>query len=134
MEARMKVENINVALRELFQELVNDGYKKRHVCGFTLGAQNEPQFESFLKGTDFGLKPLQRLIGNMGYRFNIIITKNESPEVTKFIEESNQEFLSTCKQQLVERLNDSGAVKAASVAKTGLIADVSNELFDSIMK
>lgn len=130
----MKVENINGALRELFIELVNDGAKKRHVCGLTLGAQNEPQFDGFLKGADFGLKPLQRLIQNMGYNFNIIIIPQENgEEITKFVEETNQEFLSTCKGYLVEKLGDEGAIKSASVAKTGLIADVSNELFDAIV-
>ena len=130
----MKVENINGALRELFQELVNDGFKKRHVCGLTLGAQNEPQFDGFLKGNDFGLKPLQRLIQNMGYKFNVVIIPEEDTEVTKFVQETNQEFLSNCKGLLVEKLGDEGAVKAASIAKTGLIADVSNELFDAITK
>jgi hypothetical protein len=130
----MKVENINGALRELFQELINDGAKKRHVCGLTLGAQNEPQFDGFLKGNDFGLKPLQRLIQNMDYKFNIIIIPEGDTEITKFVEEVNQEFLSICKSYLVEKLGDEGAIKAASVAKTGLIADVSSELFDVIVK
>jgi hypothetical protein len=130
----MKVENINGALRELFQELINDGAKKRHVCGLTLGAQNEPQFDGFLKGNDFGLKPLQRLIQNMDYKFNIIIIPEGDTEITKFVEEVNQEFLSMCKSYLVEKLGDEGAIKAASVAKTGLIADVSSELFDVIVK
>jgi len=131
----MKVENINGALREIFQELVNDGFKKRHVCGLTLGAQNEPQFDGFLKGNDFGLKPLQRLIQNMGYNFNIIIIPQENEEeIIKFVEETNEEFLVNCKSLLVEKLGDEGAVKAASIAKTGLIADVSNELFSEIVK
>ncbi|HQF36485.1 MAG TPA: hypothetical protein PLL26_02480 [Candidatus Dojkabacteria bacterium] len=131
----MKIENINEALRVLFHELVNDGYKRRHICSLTLGAQSEPQFESFLKGNDFGIKPLQRLVQNMGYKFNIIITPEDvDSDVAKFIDDSNQEFLSTCKQLLVERLNDTNVVRSASVAKTGLLANITNELFDSITK
>jgi hypothetical protein len=131
----MKVENINGALRELFQDLINGGSKKRHVCGLTLGAQNEPQFEGFLKGNDFGIKPLQRLIQNMGYKFNVIIIPEENSEdVSKFINEVNQEFLMASKKYLVEKLSDENAIKSASVAKTGLIADVSNELFNEIIK
>jgi len=130
----MKVENMNGALRELFQELINEGAKKRHVCSLTLGAQNEPQFEGFLKGNDFGLKPLQRLIQNMGYKFNIVIIPESDIEISKFVNEVNQEFLSICKGYLVEKLSDEGAVRSASVAKTGIIADISNELFDAITK
>lgn len=134
MEAKMKVETINSALRDVFQELVNDGFKKRHVCGVTLGCQNEPQFEGFLKGTDFGLKPLQRLIQNLGYKFNVIIIPGDDTEITKFTEEVNQEFLSIIKEQLVAILGDETAVRSASVAKTGLIADISNKLFEEITK
>jgi hypothetical protein len=131
----MKVENINEALRETFQEIINGGAKKRHVCALTLGCQNEPQFESFLKGNDFGIKPLQRLINNMGYNFNIIIIpQEEDGQITKFVEETNNEFLNTCKEYLVEKLGDENAIKSATVAKTGLIADISSELFETIVK
>lgn len=128
----MNTETFNTTLRDLFNELVNDGYKKRHICGLTLGAQNEPQFDGFLKGSDFGVKPLQRLIQNMGYKFNIVIVPEEDTEVTKFIGEVNQEFFSACKTNLVEKLENDDAVKAGSVPKTGIIVDVSKELFDSI--
>ena len=131
----MKVEDINSELREMFQDIINDGAKKRHICGLTLGASNEPQFEGFLKGNDFGIKPLQRLINNVGYNFNIIIVPDENnEEVNKFIYETNQEFLSTCKEYLVEKLGDENAIKSASIPKTGLIADISNELFEEITK
>ena len=131
----MKVENINGALREMFQEMIDGGAKKRHVCGLTLGAQNEPQFEGFLKGSDFGIKPLQRLINNMGYNFNIIIVPQDvDNQVTTFINETNQEFLDNCKAYLVDQLSDENAVRSATIAKTGIIADVSNELFSEITK
>jgi hypothetical protein len=130
----MKVENINGALREIFQEIINGGAKRRHICGLTLGAQNEPQFDSFLKGSDFGIKPLQRLIQNMGYKLNIIIVPDSDKEISEFVEDVNQEFLSICKEYLVEKLGDEEAVKSASIAKTGLIADISGELFSEIVK
>src|ERR1035437_6290444 len=117
----MKVEDINEALREVFQDLIKDGAKKRHICGLTLGSQNEPQFEGFLKGNDFGLKPLQRLINNMGYNFHIIIIpSNDNGEIVNFVNETDQEFITNCKSYLVEKLGDEGAIKSASVAKTGL--------------
>ena len=130
----MKTETINAALRELFNELVNDGYKKRHICGLTLGAQNEPQFDGFLKGSDFGVKPLQRLIQNMGYKFNIVIIPEEDTEITKFVDEVNHEFLADCKTNLVTKLEDDATVKAGSVPKTGIIVDVTKDLFNSITK
>lgn len=130
----MKAENFNKALREMFIELINDGVKKRHICGLTLGGQNEPQLDSFIKGNDFGLKPLQRLVYNMGYDFNIVILpREENDEKTvKFIEEVNYNFLATCKTYLVEKLEDMKSVSPtqSSVAKTD---DFITELFNSII-
>jgi hypothetical protein len=130
----MKIDSVNEALRELLQQLLNDGYKKHHVCGLTLGAQNAPQFDNFLKGNDFGIKPLQRIIENAGYALNIIITPEEDTEVVEFAKQTNEQFFNMCKSLLVERLNNKDAVKSASVAKTGLIADVTSELFNEIIK
>ncbi len=131
----MRVEDINVALRELFQSLVNDGYKKRHICSLTLGAQSEPQFESFLKGNDFGFRPLQRIIDNLSYKFHIIITPRDTDEeIEKFVADVNQYFLSDCKELLLERLNDQDTVKSATTSKKGVIVDVSNEIFEAIVK
>lgn len=131
----MKVENVNTALREIFQEMVDDGHKKRHICGLTLGSQAEPQFDSFLKGSEFGFKPLQRLIQNMGYELNIIITSEETPQETvNMIEEANNEFLSTYKELLATRLNDDTIVTPSYTAKSGVIVDISNEIFDEITK
>lgn len=130
----MKVEDLNTVLRGLFNELISDNYKKRHICGVTLGGQNEPQFDGFMKGSEFGIKPLQRIIQNMGYKFDIIIVPKEDEEITKFVEEVNQEFLVTCKRDIVAILDDTDAVRAASVPKTGIIAEVSSELFDAIVK
>jgi len=130
----MKVENLNSMLRELFNELINDNYKKRHVCGITLGGQNEPQFDGFMKGSDFGIKPLQRIIENMGYKFEVVIIPKKDEEITRFIDEVNHEFLAVCKKNIVEKLDDVDAVRIASIPKTGIIAVMSSELFDEITK
>jgi hypothetical protein len=129
----MKIEEFNELLRGLFQQILNDGHKKHHICGLTLGAQNAPQFDNFLKGNDFGIKPLQRIVENAGYAINIVISKAEDPEMLQFTRQVNSEFLNTCKSLLVERLNDKSAIKSASVPKTGLIAEISNDLFDEII-
>lgn len=130
----MKAEILNNTLRTMFKEFITKGFKKRHVCGLILGAQSEPQFEGFLQGRDFGLKPLQRIIDGLGYDLKLVIVEKNNPELSKYLEEVNQENLNTCSAKLENRLNDDDAVKSATTVKTGVIADVSIQLFDEIMK
>ncbi len=130
----MEAESFNNNLREIFTSLINDGYKKRKVCMLTLGEQNEPQFENFLKGTDFGIKPLQRLMKNLDYKLQVIITPSDDVEVSKFVEENNRECFESCKQYLVNNLENGTVPTLVNSPKRGPIVDISNELFNEIIK
>jgi hypothetical protein len=130
----MQVEQINSIFREIFNELINDGYKKSNVCSITLGSSNVPQFDSFIKGTDFGIKPLQRIIENQGFNFKIIISPKESPEISKFVDDVNVESLKDIKSIMLKTLDNENSIKLASIPKTGIIAGVTNDIFEEITK
>jgi len=130
----MQVEQVNSILRGIFNDLINDGFKKSHVCGITLGGSNVPQFDSFMKGVDFGIKPLQRIIENRKFDFKITIVPKNETEISKFIEATNIESLKRIKAEMLKTLEDDDSIRAASVPKTGVIAKVSSTLFDEIVK
>jgi len=130
----MQIEQINLIFREIFNELINDGYKKSNICSITLGSSNVPQFDSFMKGTDFGIKPLQRIIENQGYNFKIIISPKESPEISKFVEDVNVESLKDIKSVMLKTLDNENSVRLASIPKTGIVAGVINDIFEEITK
>jgi len=129
----MNIETVNSVVRNMLQDLVNDGYKKRHICSLTLGLQSEPQFDNFLKGNDLGFKPLQRIINNLGYDINIAIIPKEENEIEKFIKDTNYNFLSESKQPLVDYLNNKTTLNDALALKTGTISDVADKLFEQII-
>jgi len=130
----MRIEQINELFREIFNELINDGYKKSNICGVTLGVSNVPQFDSFIKGTDFGIKPLQRIVENQGFEFKIVILPKDNQEIAKFIDDVNAESLKEIKATMIQTLDNENSVKLASVPKTGLIAEISANLFKEITK
>ena len=98
----MKTEEMNIMLRVAFQELIDGGYKKRHICSLTLGAQSEPQFEGFIQGKDFGVKPLERILNAFGYDLLLIAIPKDDEESSRNINETNINFISTCKNKLTE--------------------------------
>jgi len=67
-----KSKDLNQAVREIFSKAINDGYKKNHVCALTLGSQCVPQFDGFLKGRDFGIKPLERVLTAFDFELHVV--------------------------------------------------------------
>lgn len=128
----MKVESVNRLLRQMFEKLINDGYKKRHICALTLGVQSEPQFEGFIQGRDFGIKPLQRIIDAFGYEMQLVMVDKKDKQVSEWIESINQTFLENCKEKIVTNLDNEELVKSSSVLKSGVLAEVSEELFNQL--
>jgi len=129
----MQVEQVNAMFREMFNELIDDSYKKSHVCGVTLGESNVPQFDAFMKGNDFGLKPLKRIIENRGYKFNIVITAKDDADTIKRLADLNCESMKNYKEKMVKILDNEASIRAASIPKTGIIAEISSDLFDEIV-
>lgn len=130
----MKIEEINENFRQFFKQLMNDTFKKRNICALTLGVQSEPQFEGFMNGKDFGIKPLQRMVEGFDYDIQIILVKKDDKVTPNAIKEHNNLFFSQCKTILVKNLTNPELVKSSSTIKTGILADISNEIFENIMK
>ena len=129
----MQAEQINAVLREMFNDLVNDGYKKSHICGITLGCSNVPQFDSFMKGNDFGIKPLQRIINNQKYELKLILVPKDNKQIDEFVDSTNVAAFEDIKSSLSTTLNDEVSMRSASVPKTGVIAEVTADLFNDII-
>lgn len=129
----MKVEEVNNVFRIIFQQLIDDGYKKRHICSLTLGVQSEPQFEGFLQGKEFGIKPLQRIVDAFGYDLRIVMVEKSDIETKNSINNMNDDNLKNCKTNLVKSLDNEDKIKSSSVIKSGILAEISNELFSNII-
>lgn len=117
----MKVEQLNSFFRTIFKQLIDDGYKKRHICALTLGAQSEPQFENFLNGKDFGIKPLARIADAFQYELQLVVVPNTDKEIQKSINAVNNNNLSVCKTNLIQALNNTAKVKEASIIRSDII-------------
>ncbi len=130
----MKIEEVNEVFRMIFQQLINDGYKKRHICALTLGVQSEPQFEGFLQGKNFGIKPLQRIIDAFGYELQVLMVNKNDTETKKLINDVNKEFLETCKNNLIKSLDNEEIIKSSSVIKSGILVNIADELFNELIK
>jgi len=105
-EERMKQEEFNNQLRDIFTTLINDGFKKSGICQRVLGNQRLVQFDTFLKGTDLGIKPLMKMIESFGYELHLVPIRNEDTELINKIEEITEEFSEYAHIMLNESLTD----------------------------
>ncbi len=128
----MKVETLNNFLRTLFKNLINDGYKKRHICSLILSSQAEPQLEGFLQGRDFGIKPLTKIIDAFGYDLYLVVVPKEDQEIRNNINEANNQVLQDCKSKLINALNqnfaNNGRRKKSS--ELNIISDIIDQILN----
>lgn len=110
----MTNEQFNQSLRELVINLIQDGYKKHHICSLTLGAQSGAQFDKFIQGDNMGIKPLQRILDAFDCDLMIVPVKKNDVENNIKIEEITKEFLNNAKQLLINNLDNTDIVSKAT--------------------
>ena len=144
----MKIQNVNMVLRNMFSTMMTDeNVKKRHICSLILGTQCEPQFDGFINGRDFGIKPLEKIAENLGYDIELVFIKKpaksdsnqnilESIENTEEIEsvnKLNQDFVTKATEKIKNGLNNPDFIRTGVVVEPGAIQNVADSLFASII-
>jgi len=98
----------------------------------TLGAQSEPQFDGFLQGKDFGIKPLSKILDAFGYNFEIGIVKKDNIENEKIINKLNDPFLENCKSTLINSLKDQ--ITRSTTIKSEDLDNISIEIINKLIQ
>lgn len=128
----MKADQFNRALREMFNKLIEEGYKKHSMCVVTLGQNSNPQFDSFLKGKDLGLLPLGRLTEALQYDLHVVAVPKEDEEHGNYIAELNTSFIVNSSKELKDYLDNKPGAGRSSRTKNELGSTV-DSLFDEIV-
>jgi len=102
----MDSHELNMILRDLFKQLIDQGYKKLPMVEVTLGKTFSPQFGKFIDQTDLGLIPLERMIKGLGFELHLVPVKSEDKEFHSKMNEKYQEFVNTSKNDLVDYLDN----------------------------
>ena len=125
----MTSSELNSALRYLIENAIKDGFKKYHICSLTLGSQSQPQMDIFLKGTDLGFRPLNRIISSFGYELRLVPVpkKDINGEINRQIEFICDDFLSNAEGILYN------ALKNISGSSESLNKDIIGELTDKVL-
>ena len=102
----MDNKQLNGSVRDVFQKAIGDGFKKNHVCALTLGSQCVPQFDRFLKGRDFGIRPMERVLSAFDYELRLVPIPKNDPEKAAAIDSMCSEFLDNTSQILITSLEN----------------------------
>lgn len=128
----MQLDELNNALRDMYNGLVDSGFKKFPMAEVTLGKAFSPQFNKFLEDTDLGINPLIRMINGLGYELHIIPVKSDDNEFKKIMNEHYTSFFDMSKNDLIDHIENrkftrSGSSKTVKVFET-VIDDLLNDL------
>ena len=118
----MDSQELNTILRDLFKQLIDQGYKKLPMVEVTLGKTFSPQFGKFVEESDLGLIPLERMIKGLGFELHLVPVKSEDKEFHKEMDQKYQEFINTAKNDLVDYL-DNRPIKSTSSHSKGSVFD-----------
>lgn len=122
---------LNDAIRDLFQKAISDGYKKNHVCALTLGSQCVPQFDGFLKGRDFGIKPMERVLGAFDYEIHVVAVPKGDKAAVATLDGMHNECIENITQVLISSL-DNASIKQTSARTSPLFKEAGDEILKSI--
>ncbi len=129
----MKHDEINEVLRNIFNQLINDGYRKKHICDITNGSQKLPQFDQLINGGDLGLKPLERIFNSMGYELMITPIPKDNEEKKHILKEYVEEFIDASKFSLVECLESAEVIRETKKTKvSSIFIKTVDDIFNSI--
>jgi hypothetical protein len=126
-----KSKQVNDDIREIFQKSIGDGYKKNHVCALTLGSQCVPQFDGFLRGRDFGIKPLERVLSAFDYEIHVVAIPKNDKKVRAQIDSLHTECIDNITQVLISSL-DTEAFKTTSGRTSPLFKESADEILKQI--
>lgn len=123
----MNNEKLNSAVRDVFQKAIGDGHKKNHVCALTLGSQCVPQFDRFLKGRDFGIKPMERVLSAFDYELRLVpVPKNDADKIAA-IDSMCNDFLDNTTQILITSL-ENVQIKSSSGRTSPMFQEVAADI------
>jgi hypothetical protein len=126
-----KSKQLNDAIRDLFQKAISDGYKKNHVCALTLGSQCVPQFDGFLKGRDFGIKPMERVLNAFDYDIHVVAIPKDDKKSLATLDGMHNECIENITGVLFSSL-DNESLKQTSGRTSPLFKEASDEILKSI--
>jgi len=102
----MDSHELNMILRDLFKQLIDQGYKKLPMVEVTLGKTFSPQFGKFVDETDLGLIPLERMIKGLGFELHLVPVKSEDKDFHSRMNGKYQEFINISKNDLIDYLDN----------------------------
>ena len=114
--------NLNGSMREIFTKVMSDGYKKNHICALTLGTQCVPQFDGFVKGRDFGIKPLERVLGAFDYEIHMVPVRKTDHEAISKIDQMTNDCLEDVSSLLITSL-DKESLRVSASKKNPIIKE-----------
>lgn len=126
-----KNKELNQAVREIFAKAIGDGYKKNHVCALTLGSQCVPQFDGFLKGRDFGIKPLERVLNAFDYDLHVVPIPKSDHESQTSVDSLFENCVENVTQVLISGL-DNESLRATHGRTSPIFKEAGNEILQDL--
>jgi hypothetical protein len=127
----MVIDDVNTLIRNMFNSLINNGFKRLPMAEVTLGKSFSPQFNKFLSDADLGLVPLTRMVNGLGYELHVVPIKSDNEEFKKVLDKQYESFLETSKNDLIDHIENRPT--PTRVTSTGKASKVFDNVVDELL-
>ena len=123
----MKYDELNIFLKSIIRDLLSK-YAKSHIIAMTLGSTSANMFNKFVEEDDamVGIRPLIRVLDNLGYDLELVPVPKNDNETKKLIDVICREnFIEHVYEIMVNAL-ESGNFDDSSKSKSGITGHISD--------
>jgi hypothetical protein len=118
--------------KNVFNDLINRGFKKFPMSEVTLGKAFAPQFNKFLTEVDLSLNPLERMINGLGFELHLVPIKSNDNETKRLLDNIYSNFVEISKNDLIDHI-ENRPTNIRVNGNNGKISKMFNEALEDIL-
>jgi len=133
----MQITEFNDNLRSIFLKVKEEGFKTNDLTKLIFPGMSSQISRFIRKGTNFGVKPLSTISGQVEYDLHLVAIKRDdvkSEEIIDMIDKSNEQFFDELHTTTVEYLTDKTANPEARVRNSVNKVTIDELLSDLILQ
>lgn len=131
----MEDKSLNLIIRNMVNQLINEGYTKRSICNVLLGVSQAPRFQKFINDEDnLGYPVLKRIAKSLGYELLLYPVKEDDSEKADEIYQECIDFITESKTNLSDYLDNKILTDKPRKTKRKTIQSNFTDTVDGLLK
>lgn len=119
--------------KQIFKDLIQDGYKASPMCNVTLGTNRNPQFKAFIEDkTKLGILPLKTMVDGLEYDLHLVPIAKDDTKARQELDEMTSQFIINAKQKLIDYMENRPVQQRTRTSSKSVFEDTVDNLLNEL--